>query len=260
MTRIRTLVVDDEPVALDGLRSLLEADPEIEVVGLCRDGLDAVDAIERLDPDLVLLDIQMPGLDGLGVARRIGADRMPAVVFVTAFDQHAIAAFEVHAVDYVLKPFDDARFHAAMAHAKTVVRDADFAALARRMTGALGEATAVAEAEPLVTIAVRRADRTDFVPVDLVDWIEAADYCVKLHVGGRTHVIRDSMHRFERRLDAGRFFRTHRSAIVNLARVNSIATTASGGLAVVLADGTGVPLSRMRRRRLEARLATPGSS
>lgn len=249
---IRTLIVDDEPLALDGLRLLLADDPEIALVGSCGNGMEAVSLIERLDPDLVLLDIQMPGLDGIGVARTVGLDRMPAVVFVTAYDRHAVEAFEVHAVDYLLKPFDDARFRAAIAHAKEVVREADFAAQARRIHGALGE-TPLPDEEPLSTIAIRRPDRTEFIPVDAVDWIEAADYCVKLHVGGRTHVIRESMHRYERRLP-DRFFRTHRSAIVNLARVRSIRATADG-LDVVLADGSTAPLGRLRRRQLEARLA-----
>ena len=262
MEPIRVLIVDDEPIALEGLRRLLATDPELQLVGESTDGLDAVALIERLDPDLVFLDIQMAGLDGLGVVRQIGPDQMPTVVFVTAFDRHAIDAFEVHAIDYVLKPFEDARFRAALAHAKTVVRDGAFADRARRMARALGDdAEPPPETNRLTTIAVRKTDRTVFVPVDTIDWIEAADYCVKLHVDGRAHVIRDAMHRLEGRLDPERFFRCHRSAIVNLDRVREVIAAAGGDPILALADGSRIKLSRVRRQALEARLtgARPSS-
>ena len=252
---MRVLIVDDEPMARDGLRRLEAADPELVLVGESGDGHDAVAAIERLDPDLVLLDIQMPGLDGLEVVRRIGPDRMPTVVFVTAYDHHAIAAFEVHAIDYVLKPFEDARFHAAIEHAKAALRTGAFAQQARRMAEALGEEERrPQESGPLTTIAVKKADRTVFVSVETIDWIEAADYCVKLHVDGRTHVIRDAMHRLEGRLDPARFFRTHRSANVNLDRVREIVATPNGESLLTLADRSQVKLTRIRRQALEARL------
>lgn len=251
---IRVVIADDEPLAREGLRALLAADLDIEVVAEAGDGPAAVAAIEALDPDLVLLDIRMPGLDGLGVARAIGPDRMPHVVFVTAFDRHAIEAFEVHAVDYVLKPFDDARFAAALAHAKAVVREGAFADRARRLLGALGEPDPPAPAERLTRIAVRKADRTVFVPVETIDWIEAADYCVRLHAGDRTHVIRDAMHRLEQRLDPARFFRSHRSAIVNVDRIRELIPGPHGDSVLTLAGGAQVKLSRVRRAALEARL------
>ncbi len=255
---IRTLVVDDEPLALEGVSRLLAVDPDIEIVGSCSDGIGAVAAIERLDPDLVLLDIQMPGLDGLEVVRRVGPDRMPVVVFVTAFDRHAIAAFEVQAIDYVLKPFEDARFHAAVAHAKAVVRDGAFADRGRRMAAALGDDDAPPQGPARLTkIAVRKPDRTVFVGVDTIDWIEAADYCVKLHAGGHVHVIRESMHRLEAKLDPARFFRTHRSAIVNLDRVRETAAAPNGDSALILADGSTVRLSRVRRLAFESRMTGP---
>ncbi|HEX9754709.1 MAG TPA: LytTR family DNA-binding domain-containing protein [Gemmatimonadales bacterium] len=253
---IRVLVVDDEPLARNGLVSLLRRDSEVEVVGECADGRAAVVAVDALDPDLVLLDVQMPEMDGFEVIRAVGPDRMPPVVFVTAYDQFAVRAFEVHALDYLLKPFDDERFRAALAHAKEVVRGGELGQLTRRLQALLGQPAAPVPPNeaPLERLVVKKPDTTLLVPVDEIDWIEAADYCVRIHAAGRVHVLRESMHRLEQRLDQSRFFRVHRSAIVNLDRVREARQTVRGEHVLVLQDGSRIRMSRIRRAALEERL------
>jgi two-component system LytT family response regulator len=253
---IRVLVVDDEPLARNGLVSLLRRDSEVEVVGECADGRAAVVAVDVLDPDLVLLDVQMPEMDGFEVIRAVGPDRMPPVVFVTAYDQFAVRAFEVHALDYLLKPFDDERFRAALAHAKEVVRGGELGQLTRRLQALLGQPAAPVPPNeaPLERLVVKKPDTTLLVLVDAIDWIEAADYCVRIHAAGRVHVLRESMHRLEQRLDQSRFFRVHRSAIVNLDRVREARQTVRGEHVLVLQDGSRIRMSRIRRAALEERL------
>jgi len=254
---LRVLIVDDEPVARAGLRGLLAGDPEIAIVGECADGQAAAEAIGSLRPDLVLLDIQMPELDGFGVVRAVGPERMPPVVFVTAYDEFALRAFEVHALDYLLKPFDDERFAAAIARAKAIVRRGDVSGLAHRLMALLGdEATREGgeEAGWLTRLVVKKPGTSLFVPVEQIDWIESADYCAKIHVGGRTHVIREALQRLEQRLDPARFFRAHRAAIVNLDRVREVQPAFHGDCVLILHDGTRVKLSRSRRPELERRL------
>jgi len=254
---LRVLIVDDEPVAREGLRGLLAQDPEIAVVGECADGQAAAEAIVSLVPDLVLLDIQMPELDGFDVVRRVGPERMPPVVFVTAYDEFALRAFEVHALDYLLKPFDDDRFAAAMARAKAIVRAGDLGGMARRLLALLGDARPPEEASEagwLTRLVIKKPGASLFLGVEQIDWIESADYCVKIHVGARTHVIREALQRLEQRLDPARFFRAHRSAIVNLDRVREVQPAFHGDFALILHDGTRVKLSRSRRSELERRL------
>ena len=257
---LRVLVVDDEPLARHGVRALLERDPELRVVGEAADGREAVDAILSARPDLVFLDVQMPEMDGFGVLREVGADRMPAVVFVTAFDRFALRAFDVAAVDYLLKPFDDERFALAVARAKRLTRgggDAD--ELGRRLVDLL-EARASAEAGSVAPafasrLMVKSASRTIFLRVEEIDWIEADDYYAKLHVGPKSHLLRETMASLEQRLDPGRFFRVHRSAIVNLDRVREMQPLFRGEHVLILQDGTRLKLSRGRLDKLEAALA-----
>jgi two-component system LytT family response regulator len=263
---IRVLIVDDEPLARAGLKKLCEVDPEIEVVGECADGRAAVAAIEQVEPDLLLLDIQMPGLDGFEVLRAVGPDRMPQVIFVTAYDRFALRAFEVHALDYLLKPFGDKRFLNAIARAKQALRDAERNDLRARLFGLL-EAVGLDEqpgaeqshaaidscnaTHPFVTrIAVKERGRVFLVKADEIDWIEAADYCAKLHVRDRVYVIRESMKSLAARLDPDRFFAVSRSAIVNLDRIGEIQPFSRGSQVVILKDGTRVTLSRTRRQAL----------
>ena len=257
MVPVRVLIVDDEPVAREGLRGLLGADPEIEILGECGDGRAAVDAIREREPDLVLLDIQMPEMDGFEVVRAVGPARMPPVVFVTAYDEFALRAFEVHALDYLLKPFDDDRFHAALGRAKALVRQGDSESLTRRLLTLLDQRSGAGSATDqvwLTRLVVRKTGTSLFVPVEQIDWIESADYCVKIHTGGRAHVIREALQRLEQRLDPARFFRAHRSAIVNLDRVREVQPAFHGDFVLVLHDGTRIKLSRSRRSELERRL------
>jgi two-component system LytT family response regulator len=267
---IRVLIVDDEPLARDGLKKLCERDPEIEVVEECADGPAAVAAIEQIEPDLLLLDIQMPGMDGFEVLGAVGPDRMPQVIFVTAYDQFALRAFEVNALDYLLKPFSDKRFFDAIARAKQAMRQAGQSDLRARLL-ALLKAVGVDEqsvGEPphagidartatpsfATRIVVKERGRVVLVRTDVIDWIEAADYCAKLHVRERTYVIRESMKSLAARLDPAHFFAVSRSAIVNLDRIREIQSFARGSHIVLLNDGTRLTFSRARREALERRL------
>jgi two-component system, LytTR family, response regulator len=251
---LRVIVVDDEPLARAGVADLVRKDAELEVVAECADGRSALEAIERLRPDLVLLDVQMPELDGFEVLRRLDPARLPAVIFITAYDEFAVRAFDVHALDYLVKPFDDARFAEALNRAKQVI-GAGGAELGHRLDALLTQLAAGGPPmEYLGRIVVKTAGRVLFVRVEDLDWIEAADYCVKLHAGDRVHVTRDSMNALEERLDPRRFFRINRSAIVNLDRVREIQPYFKGEQVVLLQDGTQLKLSRGRRIQLEERL------
>jgi two-component system LytT family response regulator len=218
-----------------------------------------VRAIGALRPDLVLLDVQMPEMDGFEVLREIGAERMPLVVFVTAYDRFALRAFDVAAVDYLLKPFDDERFLRAIQRAKHAVRNAEVGELGRRLAGLLERGGAEPPREPPAAYAsrlmVKNTGRTVFVRVEEVDWIEADDYYAKLRVGDRTHLLRESMGSLEGRLDPLCFFRVHRSAIVNLDRVREVQFLFGGEHVVILHDGTRLKLTRARLDRLESLLA-----
>jgi two-component system LytT family response regulator len=232
MSTIRTLIVDDEPLARTNLRVLLRADPEIEIVGECGSGVAAVDDIRRLAPDLLFLDVQMPGCDGFEVLESLGADAPPAIVFVTAYDRYALKAFEVSALDYLLKPFDDVRFHRTLARAREQVR--------RNQNSA----------RKIDRIVVRSAGRVNFLRVSEIDWIEAADYYACLHVAGKSHLLRRKMADLERDLDPACFCRIHRSAIVNRDRVRELKLNAAGEYDVVLHDGTRLRVSRRYRDQL----------
>lgn len=271
---IRVLIVDDEPLALEGLRRLCERDPDIEVVGECADGRAAVAAIEQVEPDLVLLDIQMPGMDGFETLQAVEPNCMPHVIFVTAFDEFALRAFEVHALDYLLKPFGDKRFFDAIERAKQAMFRTEQGDLRARLVALLeevGPETQTALSRPqaevdenpqprsfMSRIAVKERGRLLLVRVDEIDWIEAANYCAKLHVSQRTYVIRESMRSLQARLNPARFFAVSRSAIVNLDRVREMQPFARGSQIVVLNDGTHVTMSRKRREAL-ARLLSESS-
>jgi two-component system LytT family response regulator len=257
--RIRTLVVDDEPLAREGILGLLSDDPEIEVVGTCADGREALAALRRLRPELVFLDVQMPEMDGFEVLEAAGEGVAPVVVFVTAFDQYALRAFEMHAVDYLLKPFDDERFDKALQRAKTQVRQEHADSLSRRLLAMLEtyrgavpeEGAAPAEGRYLTRLAIRSSGRVVFLRTEEIDWIGAADYYVELHAGGKAHLLREPMARLEEKLDPTRFLRIHRSAIINVDRVREVRTSPLGERFVLLADGTKLKLSRGRRDKLQ---------
>lgn len=261
MEKIRALIVDDEPVARDGIRALLKRDAEIEIVGDCADGREAVEAIESLSPDLVFLDVQMPEADGFDVIERIGAENMPVVVFVTAYDQYALRAFDVAAIDYLLKPFDDERFALAVNRAKSQVRRGEVGDLSRRLIALLefqtpktGPDDAPSSGDYLQRIMLKTGGKVVFLKVDEIDWIEAEGDYVRLHVRGGSHLLRDTMKRLERQLDPSQFLRTHRSTIVNVDRIKELHPFFHGDYMVILKDGTELKLSRNRRRALEEKL------
>src|SRR5918998_1451949 len=217
MKRIRTLIVDDEPLARERIRALLTDQPDVEVIGEARDGEEAVKAILAQEPDLVFLDIQMPKMDGFEVIRTVGAENMPLVVFVTAYDQHALKAFEVRALDYLLKPFDRERFAESLQRARKQIEREETGDLGRRLLALVKDLRKdQPRAERLV---VKSGGRLFFLRADEIDWVEAAGNYVRLHVGTTAHLLRETMNAIESRLDPEKFFRIHRCRIVNMERI-----------------------------------------
>lgn len=248
MNAIRVLIVDDEPHARRGLRALLAQQPDITVVDEVGNGDDAVQAIKRHKPDIVLLDVEMPGMNGLNVVEAIGPEKMPAVIFVTAFDQYAVAAFEANAIDYLLKPFSDDRFNAALARARrNLAREGDDQ-LADRLKHLLR--TLSGQQAGMTRFTVRSGDVMTVHRAEDIDWIEADEYYAKLHIGDQVHLIRETMRALEEQLPADKFLRIHRSTIVNLDRVSSLVPMFQGDFTVVLRDGTHLRMSRRRREAL----------
>lgn len=252
-TPMKVLVVDDEPLARENLRVLLAADPEVEVVGECA-GAEAVAMIARHRPDILFLDVQMPEMDGFALLDLVGPEAVPAVVFATAFDRYALRAFEAHALDYLLKPFTDARFEAALARAKTRVARHRQAGLADAGIGQLLQARQRHRSRFLIP----GRDKSVVVAAAEIDWVRAADDYVILQCGGASHLLRERMDEMERQLDPEQFVRVHRGAIVNLARVREVHPLFRGGCELKLADGTVLKLSRDRRAEFEARFAVLG--
>lgn len=257
MAEIRALIVDDEPLARRGIRQLLAPYPDIEVVGECRDGREAVRALATLSPDLVFLDIQMPGLDGLGVIRTHGAERMPLTVFVTAHDEFAVRAFEAQALDYLVKPLSEARFRATITRVRERMRQHDVVTLASRLSALLG-ADAAAPAPRAAgggeRIAVPADGGERLLASGDVDWIGADGDHATLHAGGTAYRLRTSLSALERRLDPARFTRVHRTAIVRVDSVRAWRVVEPGAAVVVLEDGTELPVSRRRLARVKALL------
>ena len=248
MRTIRALVVDDEPLGRDRVRRLLEHEPDVQVAGECEDGQEAVDAIRALRPDLVFLDVQMPVLDGFGVIEAVGAAHMPPVVFVTAFDRYAIDAFQVNALDYLLKPFDGERFGAAMRRVRERLAAPAADGWEARLASALRQ---VSQGTPYAErLVVRTGRQYRMVGVGEVDWLESADNYVKLHVAGRVLMLRGTLGGLEGRLDPRRFLRIHRSTIVNLDRVASIEPWGNAEYLVLLRDGTRLTSSRGYREQM----------
>ncbi|HEU5220126.1 MAG TPA: LytTR family DNA-binding domain-containing protein [Gemmatimonadales bacterium] len=248
---LSVLLVDDEPLARERLRALLDQEPDLRIAGECASGRTAVKAIQEKRPDLVFLDVQMPGLDGFGVVEQIGAGRMPAIVFVTAFDQYALKAFEVHAIDYLLKPFDRERFQATLAHARESIR-LRAGGVDRAMTALLD--SLAARRRYADRLLVKLSGKERLVPVDEVDWLEAAGNYVRIHAGGERLLLRETMASLEERLDPDRFARIHRSTIVNLERVKELEPWFHGDYVVRLKDGQKLTRSRSHRPRLLQKL------
>ena len=262
MPQFRVLVIDDEPLVREGLRTLAAHDPDLKVVAECKNGREAVDAIRRERPDLVFLDIQMPGLDGFEVVAALEEER-PYVVFVTAFDEYAVRAFEVNAVDYLLKPFSDRRFRDAVLRFKTRLREDRVSTLNSRLSTLLSHLAAPHEspappAPPRATyldrIPVKHGDVVKFVPVDEIEWIEAAGNYVLLHVGDQRHMLLEAMQELEAKLDPARFLRIHRSRIVNLQAITALSPQPYGEYELILRSGARISSSRSRSKQLAAAL------
>lgn len=250
MTDLRILVVDDEPIVRRDLVRLLATEPNTLVVGEARNGLEALDMIEQLNPNVVFLDVEMPELDGLGVVAGLDPERTPAIVFVTAFGHYALPAFDLHAVDYLLKPFDATRCRTALDR----VRERLAGARARdldQVVSALVDRTGAPRY--LERLAVRGSDRTRILDLAEVTWIEAADNYVRLHCASGKHLSRRTMRDLEQTLDPARFARIHRSAIVNLLCVRELRPHGDGDYELRLADGVRLTLTRSYRGAFEAR-------
>ena len=240
---IRTILVDDEPLAREKLRGFLESEPDFEVIAECRDGAEALSTIEKERPDLVFLDVQMPELDGFEVLDRLGRERLPAVIFVTAYDQYALRAFEVHAVDYLLKPFDRERFTAALARVREQQRLDE---VREKLQALLDERAKYPD-----RLEVKTSGRVVILKVGEIDWIDAAGNYVKIHTGGDSLLLRETMGRMEQRLDPELFMRIHRSTIVNVERIRELQQQFHGDYVVVLAGGQRLTLSRSYRDKMQ---------
>ena len=268
--RVRTVVVDDEPVAREAVRTLLENEPAIEVVGEAGNGGEAVDVIRATRPDLLFLDVQMPDLDGFQVLERLEEEVPRAVVFVTAYDRHALRAFEVHALDYLLKPFGKPRFRAAVARALERLAAAEVSTLRRTLATLVGANESAVDAGTLASagvsspgegprphprrLAVRTGDTLVLVDVRTIDWVEACGDYVRIHAGRKKHLVAERMHAIERLLDPRRFLRIHRSILVRLDGIRELSREPDGSGAVVLQGGVRLRVARGRWSALEEAL------
>jgi two-component system, LytTR family, response regulator len=253
--RIRALIVDDEPLAREGVRLHLAAAADVDIIGEAGTGEEAVALIAALRPDLLFLDVRMPGLDGFGVLAAVGPAEMPVTIFTTAYDQFALRAFEAHAIDYVLKPYDPERFGQALDRARTQIAGRRRSLMDERLGSLLHELRGRREyAQRLV---VRAGGRIVILPVAEVEWIEAAANYVRLHAGGRKYLLRETMSALEAKLDPAAFVRIHRSAMVRIDRIRELEPLLQGEYVVILCDGTRVASSRGYRERLHQLLQDP---
>lgn len=253
---IRAVIVDDEPLARRRIRSLLVEVEDVEVVAECANGKEAIQAIEESPPDLLFLDIQMPELDGFDVLQAIGVGQVPVVIFVTAYDQFALRAFEAHALDYLLKPFDDERFEAALERAREQIRQQQGGDLDRRLRALLEEVRE--DRGYLQRLVVPKGHRSVFIRTEEIDWIEAERNYIRLHVGGRPYLLRENLSRIESALDPATFCRIHRSTIVNIDRIQAVESLFRGEFLVILHDGTKLTSGRSYRPNLHALMGKEG--
>ncbi|HEX8244524.1 MAG TPA: LytTR family DNA-binding domain-containing protein [Longimicrobium sp.] len=247
--RITAVIVEDEPLALEKLRRLLDDEPDVQVVAVCDEGIEAARTIAALRPDVVFLDVQIPGIDGFEVIERVGTRSMPVTVFVTAVDRHAVRAFEVQAIDYLLKPYDAPRFAAALDRAREVIRTRRLAQFQARLQGLLETVRAPREYPP--RFMVRSGGEYVFVRADDIEWVESADNYVSLHAGRRAYLLRETMGGMEEKLDPRRFARVRASAIVNFDCVAAVRPWSGTEYELVLRDGTRLLTSRRYRDRLQ---------
>lgn len=259
--KIRTLIVDDEPLAREGIQTLLARDPEVEVIGTCADGQTAIQAIRTKHPDLVFMDVQMPKRDGFEVLAELKREERPQVIFVTAYDQYAIQAFEAHAIDYLLKPFRDARFAEALARAKDEIRKVRYLDMGKKLEELLSSLPPAVRHEPAMPPVppVEHADRVvlktgsdlHFIkPADII-WVESQADFVKVHTTGVAQLVRETLQSLEQRLDAAKFLRIHRSSLVNLDHVKKVTPALYGDYTVLMSDDTKLRLSRRNREKLK---------
>jgi len=249
---LRVLVADDQPMARERLVSLLSAEPGVELAGTAASGPEAIDCIRNASPDLVFLDLQMPGMDGFKVIEAIGVDRMPATVFVTAYDEYAVRAFEVQALDYLLKPFGRQRFQSALERARRHLERERQGEMAGRLAELLRTGRQESTGERLL---VKSGGRVSFVDVESIDWVEAEGNYVRIYAGEHVHLMRETMSGLIEKIGPHRFFRIHRSRIVNIKRVKELLIAGGGDYQVVLLDGTKLGLSRLYRDALQEQLA-----
>ncbi len=258
MSRLRAVIVEDEPLARGIVRDLLDRDPEVETVGEAGGGAAGLELIRKLRPDLAFLDVEMPGMSGVDIVKALEPAERPAVVFITAFSHFATDAFDVEALDYVVKPFSDERFHAALERAKGRVRERRLSGLMRRAAteaaaiGERDEADGRKEAGYLRTLPVHGQGRSRLLRVQELIWIESADYYSRLHTARGSHLVRVSLAMLEQRLDPARFLRVHRGAIVNVDQVVAIEHLPKGARLLVLSDGSRCRVSRSRKQAVEA--------
>lgn len=272
MKLIRTLVIDDEPLAREGIVAMLAGDPEVELIGTCADGQSAVNTIRSQRPDLVFLDIQMPKRDGFEVLGELKREERPVIVFITAYDKYAIRAFELSAIDYLLKPFRDARFHAALAKAKKEIRQARANELNQKVEQLLGYMQEMAGARPAGSAGATPGDSADrvvlktgsdiiFLRAADIIWIESQADFVKVHTTGPSQLVRETLQSMEDRLDPAKFLRVHRSSLVNIDHVRKVTPALYGDYTVLMSDNTKLRLSRKNRSKLKqliARLSSAG--
>jgi len=240
--KIRALIIDDEPLARERVRSLLREEPDIEVLGECANGNEAVAAIKKHSPDLIFLDVQMPGLGGFDVLRALGKEHIPLVIFVTAYDQHALKAFEVHALDYLLKPFKQTRFKQTVQRARESLASRRAGAVHQNLLDLLGQAKPATE--HLTRIPVKTGDRVVFIKTDQIHYIEAAGNYLVLHTAKENHVIRETLTALEEKLDPKKFLRINRSTLVNLEQIKELQPLFKGDHAVVLLNGKQLTMTR----------------
>lgn len=247
---IRTLIVDDEPLARARIRGLLAEEPDVEVVGECTNGLEAIEAIEERQPDLVFLDVQMPQVDGFSVVEAVGSERMPTTIFVTAYDQFAIRAFDAQALDYLLKPYPEERFRNALERARRAVGVRTAQPAGRQDIAALVSMLAEQRERP-ERVVVRSGAKIGFVEISAIDWVQSEGNYLRLHTGKTSHLVRETLAGLEMRLDPKQFVRIHRSTMVNVRAVKQLESVFQGEYVVMLHDGTKLTSSKTYRRRLE---------
>ncbi|MCI0415546.1 LytTR family DNA-binding domain-containing protein [bacterium] len=253
--RIKTIIVDDEPLACRRIRRLLQSDDEVEVVAICTSGQEAVKAIEEHHPDLLFLDVQMPVMDGFGVLQAVDPALQPQIIFVTAYDQYAIQAFEVHALDYLLKPFDRERFAKSVSRAKEMIHQNQQKAITKELLTIRDELRV--RPKYLDRLVIRTGGRIFFLKTQEIDWIEAHGKYVTIHSGKESHLLREGISSLEGDLNPGKFARIHRSTIVNVDRIKELLPWFHGDCKILLNDGTELMLSRHYRQRLDELLGRP---